>query len=141
MCLTHIAAAAGIAAFTLHAQADWPAFTHDPGAQRYSPLTQISAKNVGRLKPAWQYGIRTPEARPGAAPSVVPTSEVTPIVAGGLMYFPTSQRAVVALEPETGKEVWKYDLGEAAAPRRGVTYWPGDKQNVARVFVGTGDGR
>jgi quinoprotein glucose dehydrogenase len=72
--------------------------------------------------------------------AVVPATEVTPLMAGALLYFPTTERSVVALEPETGKEVWKYDLG-AAAPRRGLTYWAGDAQNVARIIVGDGNGR
>jgi glucose dehydrogenase len=124
-------------ATTLQAQSDWPSYAHDPGAQRYSPLTQINTKTVSRLKPAWQYGLTPP--RPGVP--VVPSTEVTPIVANGLMYYPSTERKVAALDPESGKEIWTYDLGQAGAPRRGVTYWPGDKQNVARVFVGSGDGK
>ena len=33
------------------AQNDWPAYGRDPGAQRYSPLTQIGPANVGQLVP------------------------------------------------------------------------------------------
>jgi quinoprotein glucose dehydrogenase len=31
------------------AQNDWPSYGRDPGAQRYSPLTQINASNVSTL--------------------------------------------------------------------------------------------
>ena len=51
-----------LAALTLAAQTPdrgtvdgWPAYGHDPGGMRYSPLTQISRQNVSRLKMAWTY--------------------------------------------------------------------------------------
>ena len=55
-------------------------------------------------------------------------NEVTPIVVNGVMYLPAGNR-VVALDPETGKEIWRYDLKNGAmASQRGVAYWPGDKK-------------
>lgn len=35
-----------------YGQIDWPAYGHDPGRMRHSPLTQIHTKNVLRLKEA-----------------------------------------------------------------------------------------
>ena len=123
----------------LFCQNDWPVYAGDASGQRYSSLKQINTQNVAKLKMAWQYGVKSGEDTPGR-PAVVPATEVTPIMAGGLLYYPTTDRSVVALEPETGKEVWSYDLG-APAPKRGVTYWAGDAQNVARIIVGDGNGR
>src|SRR5437588_293177 len=34
---------------------DWPVYGHNPGGQRFSPLTAINRKNVGTLKVAWTY--------------------------------------------------------------------------------------
>jgi quinoprotein glucose dehydrogenase len=34
---------------------DWPNYGNDRGAQRYSPLTQITPANVTSLKVAWTY--------------------------------------------------------------------------------------
>ncbi len=63
-------------------------------------------------------------------------------MAGGVLFTPTVHHSIVALEPETGKEIWKYDLGSTvAAPLRGVTYWQGDKQAPAEILAGTSDGR
>jgi quinoprotein glucose dehydrogenase len=101
----------------LYCQSDWPAYGHDPGGQRYSPLAQINAKNVTRLKPAWQYGVNPP-GNPNSR--AISGTEAVPIMAGGLLYSPTLQRTIVALDPETGKEVWKYELGPVGAPLRGV---------------------
>ena len=41
------------------------------------------------------------------------------------MYLPSGNR-VVALQPETGKEIWRYELPEGLASFRGVAYWRGD---------------
>src|SRR5712691_2987309 len=90
-----------LAAIPLIGQTDWPSYGHDAGGQRYSSLTQINAANVARLKLKWQYAV-TPPAN-SARTAVVPAIEVTPLAAGGMIYFPTNQRSVVALEPESGK--------------------------------------
>ncbi|MBV9401575.1 MAG: pyrroloquinoline quinone-dependent dehydrogenase [Bryobacterales bacterium] len=122
------------------AQADWPVYSHDPGGSRYSPLAQINTSNVARLKPAWQYGIDTGVDN-SPANRVLSGTEAVPIMVDGVLYAPTVHRSIVALQPETGTEIWKYDLGKAAAPLRGVTYWQGDKQSPSQILAGTSDGR
>ena len=59
----------------------------------------------------------------------------------GMLYTPTVNHAIVALEPESGEEIWKYDLSKANATLRGVTYWPGDKDNPPAILAGTSEGR
>ena len=57
------------------------------------------------------------------------------------MYLPTPYRRVVALEPETGREVWSYEVPGTSQPSlRGVEYWPGDANTPPRIFFGTRDG-
>jgi quinoprotein glucose dehydrogenase len=120
------------AALVACAQTDWPSYGHDPGGMRYSPLKQIDASNVAKLRRAWTF--HTGE-RGGPF-------ETTPIVAGGLMYLSTQAGRVVALEPETGKSVWSFDPNVARPKEhRGVSYWPGDSKTPARVLFGTADGR
>jgi quinoprotein glucose dehydrogenase len=65
------------------------------------------------------------------------TSELTPIVVKGVMYVSTQTR-IAALRPETGTEIWSYDVGPAAASPRGVSYWPGDRQNPPRILFTAG---
>jgi glucose dehydrogenase len=109
---------------------DWPTYNRDLAGTRYSPLTQINTKNVATLAQAWSYRLR-PE--PGKSVPAIDTpassfeifQQVTPIVVNGVMYLPSGNR-VVALEPETGKEIWRYELPEGLASFRGVAYWPGD---------------
>jgi quinoprotein glucose dehydrogenase len=120
---------------------DWPAYGRDEGGQRYSPLSQISSKNVTRLKLAWQYGIDQSAAQLPGNRRVIPPTEAVPIVIGNVLFTPTAQHTVVALEADTGREIWKYDLGKAGAPLRGVSFWPGDAQAPPQIFAGTSDGR
>ena len=146
---------------------DWPTYGHDPGGMRYSPLSQINTTNVTQLAKAWSYSMRPaatvgkedPLAQPGAAAegaqrageglgqlprrrSRLGGSEATPLVVDGLMYLPTPYRHVVALEAETGREVWSYEVPGTAQPSlRGVEYWAGDGDTQPRIFFGTRDGR
>lgn len=68
-------------------------------------------------------------------------SEATPIVVNGIMYMPTPYATIVALNPDTGEEIWTYKLDHGRAGARGVSYWPGDKTTPASLFFGTSDGR
>jgi len=110
---------------------DWPIVGRDPGGIRYSPLDQINAKNVATLQRAWIY--HTGER--GRA------FETIPIVVGNVLYFSTQNQKIVALNPESGQELWKYDPKSNGREQRGVSYWPGDKQTPPRILFGTGDGR
>ena len=58
------------------------------------------------------------------------------------MYLSTPYRRVVALEAESGREVWAYEVPGPGQPSlRGVEYWPGDGALEPRIFFGTRDGR
>lgn len=125
----------------LYPQTDWPAYSHDPSGQRYSPLAKINPGNVSRLRMAWQYDIDPGNVNLDAATRFLTSTEAVPIMVGGILYTPTLHHSIVALEPETGKEIWKYDLAKVGAPLRGVTYWQGDKQAPPQILAGTSDGR
>jgi len=106
---------------------EWPTYGHDYGDSRYSPLAQITPANVSGLKPAWTYHMRPPgrEARGFAA------SENTPLVVGGVMFVSTPYGRVVALDAETGKQRWAYEVPAGDQPAtRGVSYWPGAKPQI-----------
>jgi quinoprotein glucose dehydrogenase len=120
------AACAGLAAALAAADAnDWPSHDGDAAGRRFSPLKQITPANVARLQPAWTFDT-------GAT-----GIQVTPLVVGGIMYV-TAGRDIIALEPETAKIIWKY-TAPAAVSKRGVAYWPGDRETPPRLFSGAGD--
>ena len=95
---------------------EWPTYGHDAGGQRFSPASQITSDNVGRLSVAWVYRMRPP-AQAGAK---FASSEVTPLVANGLMYIATPYGRVVAVDPTTGAESWVFQLPSGSPSTRGV---------------------
>ena len=119
---------------------DWRGYGYDATGRRFSPLTQINAGNVSQLRPVWKYGIASGAGDANPANRLASTTEAVPIMVGGILYTPTIQHNIVALEPETGEELWKYDLGKASGTLRGVTYWQGDRDAPPQIFVGTSDG-
>jgi glucose dehydrogenase len=103
--------------------ADWPMYRRGLDGMGYSPLSQINVGNVAQLIQTWSY----PLSERGGL-------EVTPIAVAGVMYLPGLNR-VLALDADTGKEIWHYDVPQA--PTRGVAYWPGDKKNPPRIIFTT----
>jgi quinoprotein glucose dehydrogenase len=125
---------------TAAASTEWPTYGHDPGGMRFSPLTQISPANVAGLQVAWAYHMR-PEPAPGREASGLAGSEVTPIVADGVMYLATPYNRVVALDSTTGKEIWAFRLPSGNPSTRGVEYWAGDAQTPAQIVFGSTNGK
>jgi len=123
---------------------DWPTYGHDKGGQRHSPLGQITPANAEAQRMAEGVG--------GAPAGIGPAarnrrnrfagSQATPLVVGGRMFVSTPYGRVVALDPETGKELWATAIPGPGQPSlRGVEYWAGDAQTPARIVFGTRDGR
>jgi quinoprotein glucose dehydrogenase len=109
-------------------QNDWRYAGHDPGAMRYSPLTQINKQNVTKLHRAWTFHTGDP------ADDV--NSEGAPLVIDGVMYLDAG-KSVFALDPVTGRQIWKFEV--KGTNRRGLSYWPGDKQTPPRIILGVAD--
>ena len=104
----------------------------DVSGSHYSRLNQITTANVDHLRRAWVY--HTGENGQQL--------ETTPLVAGGILYLTSQSSRVIALEPETGREIWRFDPQvKRARENRGVSYWPGDGTTPPRVLLATGDGR
>src|SRR3954451_6286460 len=111
---------------------DWPIYGRDPGGSRFSPLDQINRSNVSQLKRAWTYHTGA-EGR---------SFETTPIVVNNVLYLSTQNQNIVALDPETGTQIWKYkNPSPNGREQRGVSFWPGNAETPARLVFGTGDGR
>ncbi len=99
---------------------------------RYSPLAQINADNVKDLKVAWTYRTRDFKTDKDSGET---TNQVTPIKVGNNMYICTTHQFLVALDPATGKEKWRFDPKLKTDPSfqhltcRGVSYY--DQNNTA----------
>jgi len=86
----------------------WQTYAGGAEGRRFSPLTQINTTNVSKLKLAWQYGVAGTEGG-SASVAAAGRSQAVPIVVRGVLYTSTARRTIVALDPATGKEIWKYD--------------------------------
>src|SRR5437660_10976496 len=64
---------------------------------RYYPGAQITAANVGKLKPAFVFQT-----------AVLESMETAPIVINGVMFLTTSFNHVYAIDATTGEEFWHY---------------------------------
>jgi glucose dehydrogenase len=87
--------------------ADWPYISGDAGGTKYSPLDQINAANVSKLKIAWRWKSLNYGPRPDY------NLEVTPLAIGGKLFFTAgTQRATIAVDGSTGETLWTYSLNE-----------------------------
>ncbi|MBI2680685.1 MAG: pyrroloquinoline quinone-dependent dehydrogenase [Candidatus Solibacter usitatus] len=137
--------------FPLFAQeGGWTHYGADAGGSRYAPLKQIDRGNIGNLKVAWTYhtGAMLPESELNKKYAF----EATPILANGMLYLSTPFNHVIALDPASGVEKWKYDPGVkrdqeySEVTSRGVAAWTDGKAAAgaacrSRIFIGTIDAR
>src|SRR6266568_410252 len=126
---------------------EWRFYGGDPGGTRSSSPKQINRQNVGSLKRAWTYHMGEVDRggnetdRHHVAPF-----ESTPIVIDGVLYFSTPSNRVIALDAESGQEIWQFDpQAGRAGPRqffqhRGVAYWQSKAGDDRRILYGTFDG-
>ena len=117
---------------------NWPMYSRDFAGTRYSPLTQITRRNVSRLEQAWSVPVaRAANDDDAGGPSGNP--QATPIVVDGVMYLPVRGHEVLALDAATGDQIWRTPLPTTeGTDARGVGYWPGDGQIGPRIFVMSG---
>ncbi len=108
-------------------------------------------KNVGQLKEAWTWESNpsVPQTKLSMAERLdsfnagygrgVPITEVTPLVVDGVLYVTSPYGQAVALEGDSGREIWKYTLpAEQGRPAvRSLAYWPGDGTTPAAIYFST----
>ncbi|MDQ3261144.1 MAG: PQQ-binding-like beta-propeller repeat protein, partial [Pseudomonadota bacterium] len=110
--------------------ANWLMYSRDYTNQRFSPLAQVNTDNAKRLAPKWIY-----------QSGVSSTFQSSPIVVDGVMYISLPFNHVVALQAQTGKELWRYEHKRrtqkmcCGPANRGVAVAYG------KVFMGTVDAR
>jgi len=111
----------------------WSVYRGDKESTGYSALDQINKNNLDQLEVAWIY--HTGDAREGNRSNI----ECNPIIVNGMMYGTSPELKLFALDPATGKEIWKFDPFknmEATGVNRGVTYW--SDNNEKRIFFSAG---
>jgi len=68
--------------------------------QRYSTLTDVNAKSIGRLVPVWSMSFGGEKQR---------GQESQPLVYNGKMFVTASYSRIFALDSKTGQKLWKYE--------------------------------
>lgn len=130
----------------------WEHWGGDAGGTRFSPLAQITPDNVGNLIRAWEFRTGDLDSR---APEVMKRIkfQATPLLVEDSLIFCSPFNEVIALDPGTGVQKWRYDPKISTAQRpanryncRGVAYWVDREAKEAaacraRIFMGTNDVR
>lgn len=140
-------------AATASGDAGWGYYGGDEGGLRFSSAAQITPANVDDLIPIWTY--QTGDLASRSAALMRETKlEATPVLAANKLLICTPFNEIIALEPGTGKQVWRHDPKVTADPDiepannfncRGVATWHVAEATSgvcsARVLAATNDGR
>ena len=124
------------------ADGDWKHWGRTLDGNRNSPLGQITNANAGKLELAWQF-------KSDVEPGQFHGFEATPLAADGKLFVCLDRNVVVALDQESGKQVWRFDAkpdleGAFSANCRGVSWYEaprGTAECAKRVLLGVNDGR
>ncbi|MCX2979617.1 pyrroloquinoline quinone-dependent dehydrogenase [Halieaceae bacterium IMCC14734] len=121
-------------------------------AQHYAALNDINVDNVGSLVRAWEY--RTGDVSDGKGDMPATSAfQNTPLLMNGTLFLCTPFNRVIALNPVSGQERWKYDpqldtSGDFANQLvcRGLAWWEAPAEAEpgfcdARLFMATLDSR
>jgi quinoprotein glucose dehydrogenase len=123
----------------------WTHYGNSLHGTRYSALAQITPANAAKLEEAWTYHAGMFAKDPHSAHLY----EGTPLMVDGMLYGCTPHSAVFALDPVTGKQIWRHEtkIDIAAGGRglcRGVSFFrtpAGTQECATRLLVGTVDNR
>ncbi|MDQ6699698.1 MAG: PQQ-binding-like beta-propeller repeat protein, partial [Acidobacteriota bacterium] len=107
---------------------DWLMIRRNYQAWSYSPLTEITTKNVRDLHLAWVWSMND-----GGA------NEPTPIVHNGIIYLANTSNTVQALDGRTGDLIWENHIGPDSMRAYGATRSIAIYQS--NVFIATTDAR
>ncbi|MGE5150800.1 MAG: membrane-bound PQQ-dependent dehydrogenase, glucose/quinate/shikimate family [Rhodospirillaceae bacterium] len=126
---------------------DWSAYGGTSAGQRYSPLTDVTPSNVSTLKVAWTFHTGDIK-RPGDP--IETTYELTPIKVGDKLFICTPHDIAMALDPDSGRALWRFDPHIRKAKNlqhltcRGVSYHAAADASGAcakRIYLPTADAR
>lgn len=97
---------------------EWPAYSGNLGAQKYSPLPHVNRSNVDNLELAWVW---TSNLDPGArvvdgerkGPDMF---KGTPLMVNNKLFVRTRFSAIVAIDPISGSTIWEFEPDTIKGP-------------------------
>ena len=134
------------------AEPGWAFYGGDAGGKRYSEAAAITPGNVSQLRRQWLYRTGDVGKRDLAVMKRV-KFETTPILVAGKLVLCSSFNEVIALDPATGRQAWRFDPQVATDLRpanrfncRGVAQWRDkdateDAPCALRILTATADAR
>lgn len=87
------------------AQKNWQSYGNDAGGSRFAALDQINRSNVSKLVPAWTFHTGDVALSDGNGAE----DQLTPLQIGNKVFICTPHNNVIALDADTGKELWRHD--------------------------------
>lgn len=127
----------------------WGVYGGDAAGTRFAPLADITPANVESLQEAWR--IRTGDLDVEPPPPGHMAFQATPILVGGVLVLPTPLGRVLALDPVSGAERWRFDATVESRKypeftSRGVAAWTDSAAAVEapcrdRIFAATIESR
>jgi quinoprotein glucose dehydrogenase len=117
-------------AYTADSHTTWREYGGSPDGSQYSALRQINRSNVNKLQVAWTY--RTGDDR---------KYSFNPLVIDGTMYVLAQNNSIVALNAETGKQIWMHptDPKTTLITNRGINYWESADRSDRRLIFSVGN--
>ena len=98
----------------------WATYSGGAHSSQYSALTQINKANVSQLEVAWTF-------------PVAGTVIFNPLVIDNVMYLQASNNTLAAVDPATGKELWRKQMAGTFGAR-GMNYWESPDRSDRRIF-------
>jgi len=136
-----------LAVTNTQADTGWSQYGGDQGGQRHSAATQITPANVTGLRQAWSYSTGAMTRHAGSISKAA--FENTPILNEGKLFVCSSFQEVSAIDPGTGKEIWRFDPHLSDDRKlnypnsfncRGVAYWK-DSAGKGRIYLAANNRR
>lgn len=108
----------------------WESYLGGPESSHYSALSQITPGNVQQLEVAWTYNTGDDIAY-----------AFNPLIVDKVMYVLAKNNSIVALNADTGKELWTYR--DPATPARqvlrGLSFWKSQDRKEQRLLFPVGE--
>jgi quinoprotein glucose dehydrogenase len=122
------------------AELGWANYGGDAGGQRFSSARQITPANIANLTQAWSFSTGDMASKGDVMKRA--SFENTPILADGRLYVCSPFNEVSALDPGTGKQLWRFD------PKLDIRmHYPNDyicrgvAYSAGRIYLNTADRR
>ena len=109
-----------------YSESNWLRSNGNDFSTRFSGLKKINSKNVKNLSLAWKYSSKSSNTSKEYQANVV--------VENGVVFTPTPNNDIVAIDGKHGKELWNFKVDDGIAAKRGMVLWKNKSEDYSRIF-------